>query len=320
MLPNPSPNQDDDAAHLGVPLDEVLAILKSTSLSARIEGDALIATHEHYETRVDVTSPEKRSAANGPIRAVVRITSAVPTEIQSMIDGPDKVVPLNLFAALGALMSENDTSFVGSRLTLYEAENAWNSLQLPLVVLTAMMGAEAILGGMRRALGAADQPERDTASAWTKGDLAQVDDFLSQRCLCTTGDQTLTAEFGLRDGAQSAAQGDHHTALFQLETNQPHPEVGGGLLCTLQMPHRLKDAARLREVCNRLNCLEMATEDLPPFFGAWCEGKLGGNPAYVTYLPNALHGVAGIALNTTLWSVSRARWADAALESMGVTA
>ena len=40
--------------------------------------------------------------------------------------------------------------FVGSRLTIYEAEDAWRTLHLPLILFTIIGGAEAILGGMRR--------------------------------------------------------------------------------------------------------------------------------------------------------------------------
>jgi hypothetical protein len=53
----------------------------------------------------------------------------------------------------------------------------------------------------------------------------------------------------------------------------------------------------------------MAAHDLPPHFGAWCEGKLGNNPAYVSFLPNALHKVPGVAVNTAFWAMRRASWA-----------
>ncbi len=35
--------------------------------------------------------------------------------------------------------------------------------------------------------------------------------------------------------------------------------------------------------------IEMAPHDLPPHFGAWCPRQLDNSPAYVTFLPNALH-------------------------------
>ena len=75
-------------------------------------------------------------------------------------------------------------------------------------------------------------------------------------------------KFGLNEGAVSAVAGDHKTALFQLMADQPHPELGGGLFCLLQMPHQLQDERRLNQVCLQLNNMEMAAHDLPPHFGA----------------------------------------------------
>ena len=66
-----------------------------------------------------------------------------------------------------------------------------------------------------------------------------------------------------------------------------------------------------------LNRMEMAPHDLPPHFGAWCRGNLQNNPAYVSFLPNALHSAEGIALNASLWALNRAQWADAMLVASG---
>jgi hypothetical protein len=139
-------------------------------------------------------------------------------------------------------------------------------------------------------------------------------------CLCTTGGLGLTAEFGLNEGAVSAAAGDHKTALFQLMADQPHPELGGGLFCLLQMPHQLQDERRLNQVCLQLNNMEMAAHDLPPHFGAWCPGKLGNNPAYISFLPNPLYAASGIAVNSAFWAMNRAQWANGMLASLGVRA
>jgi hypothetical protein len=76
------------------------------------------------------------------------------------------------------------------------------------------------------------------------------------------------------------------------------------------MPHRLQDERRLRELCERLNNMEMAAGDLPPHFGAWCEGSVGQNPTYVSFFPNPLHAVSGIALNAAYWAANRAHWAN----------
>ena len=64
--------------------------------------------------------------------------------------------------------------------------------------------------------------------------------------------------------------------------------------------------------------MEMAPNDLPPHFGAWCQGHLDDNPAYVAFFPNVMHAIKGIALNASIWALHRAEWASAALASLGV--
>ena len=128
----------------------------------------------------------------------------------------------------------------------------------------------------------------------------------------------MTAEFRLSEGAVTAAAG-HQTALLQLKADQPHPELGGGLLCVLEMPHQIREHNRLHQLCDQLNKMEMAAGDLPPHFGAWCEGKLGSNPAYVSFFPNAfrkLREASPIAVNAAFWAANRAQWADRVLASI----
>ena len=225
---------------------------------------------------------------------------------------------MNHFAALGALTSEGGKVIVGSRLTIYDAEDAWGSLHLPLLAFTTICGAEAILGAMRRSF-AGENQQGDT-SAWTERDLEQTHRYLSRVCFCNAGGLRLTAEFGLSERAMSAAVGDQDTALFQLLADQPHPELGGGLFCLLQMPHQFSDEKLVHHFCLQLNNLEMAARDLPPHFGAWCVGKLGNNLAYVSFLPNALHSVSGIAVNAAFWAMSRVQVANAMLASLSVQA
>jgi hypothetical protein len=156
------------------------------------------------------------------------------------------------------------------------------------------------------------------ASAWTAQDLNLVEFQLSKIFVCSTGDLRLTAQLSLRNGNGSAMFGDHHTALWRIFADQPHPRLGGGLFCLLELPHRIVDESRRDLVLNRLNQMEMAADDQPPHFGAWCRGHLGDNPAYVAFFPNVMHALDGIALNASIWALHRAEWADAALAALGV--
>ncbi len=313
-------NNKSEPSPLGVELGDLMLMLQPTSIKVSLKGSTLVAHHQHYTIRIEVVSPEYRESENGAIRAVVRMITDLPKPILDMFKGKETEIAtmLNAFAGLGAVYSEAGEVRIGSRLTIYEAEDAWQTLHLPLLMITTICGTEAILGAFRRTL--TNEVQRSGPSKWTEGDMAQVEDYLSRICVCTTGGLGLTAEFGLTEDAVSAAAGDHKTALFQLRADQPHPELGGGLFCLLQMPHQIRDEKRLQQVCLQLNNMEMAAHDLPPHFGAWCPGKLGNNPAYVSFYPNALHSAKGIAVNAAFWAMNRAQWANAMLASLGVRA
>lgn len=301
-----------------VPLDELAALLAPTSLKISRDADALIARHDHYTTRVEVVPPADCESENGPIRAVVRVVTELPSTVASLFrDRPaDSAAAFNTYAALGAVCTHGDAIIVGSRLTIYEEEDAWRGLHLPLLMLSTIGAVEALLGGMRRTMSGEDI--RHDTSDWTERDFGLAKRMLSRLCVCTTGGLGLTAEFSLSADSVSAAVGSPDTALFQLEAEAPHPELGGGLLCLLQMPHRVPDEALLRQICHQLNGMEMAAHDLPPHFGAWCPAQRGNGPAYVSFLPNALHAASGIAVNVAIWACNRARWANAMLASMGM--
>ena len=304
---------------LGVPLGDLQAMLAPTTIKTTLKGKTLLARHEQYTVRIEVVPPATRESENGPIRAVVRMTTDLQKKLLPMFQGRENstTAAFNAFAALGALYSEGGTIQLGSRLTIYEEEDAWGALHLPLLLFTTISGNEAILGGMRRTM--ATEAPRIGDSDWNEQDFEQVEGYLSRLCVCTTGGMGLSAEFPLVEGAVSAAGGDHGTALFQMMADEPHPELGGGLFCLLQMPHQVKDEDALHQICMRLNAMEMAADDLPPHFGAWCPGRLGNNPSYISFLPNPLYKASGIATNAAFWAMSRATWSHKALTKMEVS-
>ena len=306
--PNPKP--------LGVPLDDLEKAIGHTSLKAARDGNSLIVQNGHLITRVEVVAPTKRECGDATIEAVVQIKTELPQEIVAGFRlSPQLAGTFNAMATLGALTIEKDRYFIGSRLTIYEQENAW-SVHFGLLLFAIIGAADSFLGAAGRVF-IKEEPLRE-ASAWTEEDLSLVESYLSRMCLCTTGDLSLTAEFSLRGGEVSATFEDHRTALWRIFADQPHPELGGGLFCLLELPHRIADQSRLDAILNRLNQMEMAASDLPPHFGAWCQGNLDNNPAYVSFYPNVVHDVGGIALNASMWALPRAEWADAVLASLRV--
>jgi hypothetical protein len=309
-------NKTKDPNPLGVPLGDLALMLSTGTIKTSIEGKVLLARHEHYTTRVEVVPPDRGAASDEPIRAVVRVLTELPDPIQEIMRGreAESLAAFNSMAALGALTMHKGRVHVGSRLTIFERENAWEKLHAPLLLFTIIVATEAILGAMRRTIGGGI-PNRGK-SKWEEGDFENLEEMMSNFCVCSTGGLGFTAEFDLGKGSAAAMTAPLDTALFQLEAGEPHPELGGGLLALLHLPHRLPSTRKAHDVCAELNQLEMAAADLPPHFGAWCPGRRPNTVSYVSFLPNALHRIPNIASNLSMWGMHRALWGRSQLERL----
>lgn len=302
----------------GIPLDVLQLALEGGKMAVRREGAILIGHLGGVETRISVNQPEERETENGTIQAVITVRNELNPKLVELIHTPEQLSVFNPMTTIGALTCIDGHLTVGSRFTVYEEEDAWD-LHARLILSSALSSGQTIMNSIRRVIlreerGSSEDPQ----SAWTEDDLEQVRSYLSRVSVCTGGKGGLTAEFSIRNENVSAAQGDHFTALWRMNIDQPHPE-GGGLFTLLEMPHRVGEE-RLSKVLDSLNRLEMSPLDLPSHLGAWCPGCLGDNPAYVTFLPNFLHDHPGIAVNLSFWAMARAQWANAMLASLGVSA
>jgi hypothetical protein len=296
----------------GVPLDDLQKLLSTTTLKISRDAESLIAEHATAITKLKVIPPAGDEASEHPLQAVVQITTELP---DNLISHFTPLLPiLNKMAVLGAMTVENGRCFIGSRLTVFKEEKAWE-LYIPFLLFTVVSGSESHLGAIRRTVGG--EEARKGKSLWTVEDFDYAQAKLSQFCVCTGGGLGLTAEFALQPGETSAALGDHLTALWELKAGAPHPELGGGLLCILQMPHRVAPD-RIADILLELNREEMAPRDRPPHFGAWCQGHSESTLAYISFLPNVMHRIAGVALNVSIWAQHRAGFANAYLASLGV--
>jgi hypothetical protein len=298
-------------------LDQLAVLLRGSTLKVSQEQDSLVVTHDHYSTRVELAVPDRADLSLGRIEAVVQIRTDLPDEMAQMIT-EERGAVLNQVASLGALTFDGERIFIGSRLTIQEADNAWN-IQAPMLLVSIIGAADSIISGFNKSM--TEEASESAECAWKKQDFQQVERISSRRSVCSTGRNGFTAEFGLQPGAVSAMAGDwNSTALWKMRVDQPHPSLGGGLFCLLQLPHRLADASHLAVVLRQLNQLEMRPHPTPPHFGAWCVGNVGHNPAYVSFLPNDLHDAApGIAANMTAWAWGRAQWANTTLASLGIS-
>jgi hypothetical protein len=302
-------------------LDDLAARLAGTSLKVLCARQGLTVRHEHFSTHVDIVALDDSDSPLGSITFVVQIRSDLSDEMAQLItENRSKGDSMNRLATLGALTFDSDRPYVGSRLTIFEFRDAWN-IEAPLVLMSIIGAAESILGGTGRALMVQTDDSDSGASAWTESDFERVEATFLGQCVCMSDEQGFTAEFPLRPEAGSAMAGDSATALWKITSDEPHPAVGSGIFCMLQLPHQVPDESRLSQVLRQLNQVEMQPHPLPPHFGAWCAGTLGRNPAYVSFLPNALHeAVPGIAVNLTAWAAARAQWANITLASLGVVA
>ena len=300
---------------LGVALDELERLLHCTNLKLSRDGDALVVKHERLVTRITVSAPVVETDEYARTRAVVRIMTDLTRQTAAIGNDPRFWAKANLFASLGSVIVDEQQIYVGSRLTICEGESAW-PLHRGMILLATIGAADSLLGALRRSI--TNEPPRGGTTEWTERELASVETQLSRTCVSTAGGLGLTAEFSLRKNEVAAITGSRDTALWEISGDEFHPEFGGGLFCFLQMPHQVPDEPKLLAVLNRLNEAEMEPNDLPPHFGAWCPGRLGNNPAYVTFLPNALHSHDGVALDVSMWAARRAQIADAMLTAFGI--
>ena len=98
--------------------------------------------------------------------------------------------------------------------------------------------------------------------------------------------------------------------MIRLRTNQKHPQLGQGLLGTIQFPF-FGGANEIARLSAELNFLESWQWTQFPQNGCWHVVEGEGDQyglAFSTFVPNALHR-PGIATNLAIWLFSRARWA-----------
>jgi hypothetical protein len=99
------------------------------------------------------------------------------------------------------------------------------------------------------------------------------------------------------------------TALINLRTGEKHPQLGNGLLVTLQLP-RFAEAATIASECAYLNFLEAVSWTGFPLLGCWhphISREQSAGVAFTTFVPNALYQ-PNLATNLALWMLERAKW------------
>lgn len=100
-----------------------------------------------------------------------------------------------------------------------------------------------------------------------------------------------------------------NSANIRFRTNEAHPQLGNGLLVTLQLPNFSDELSTARFVAEQ-NYLEwMSWTDFPQI-GCWHSHDYGSKktgPAFSLFMPNTLYR-GGLIAHIAFWFMSRARW------------
>jgi hypothetical protein len=97
--------------------------------------------------------------------------------------------------------------------------------------------------------------------------------------------------------------------LIRLHTAERHPQLGNGLLATLQIPY-FSVANEISRLSAELNFLESSQWTNFPQNGCW--HPIGGPDnqfglAFSAFIPNALYRPV-LATNLAIWMLARSRW------------
>lgn len=270
---------------------------------------------------------------NGSSIVRVRAETDMLKDVPEAADTPKKIAVLNAMATMSACVWDRDQKTVSLVCTIYaHDENARFAAHLAKGAV-AIQAADAHLkvDGLAEVFharpnesrhplsGARSEPDDmlnaiDMFAKIGRGtspygsNLERVIDVLSSLgVLATGGAFGLTAEFDFSD-ARPAVLGGSGTALFQIETTTPHPQLGSGALMTLKLPPAWP-VAIAAAIATRLNVAEAGDEFVRAnLLGGWCIAPDDGSVTYTGFLPTGLHG-SGLLENIVLSNGVRSRWA-----------
>jgi len=146
-------------------------------------------------------------------------------------------------------------------------------------------------------------PAGRDASKWIDtGEFQEIAERFGKNDICFgNGDSsglTLETPFG------------ENSALIRLITDIAHPELGNGLLSTIQLPF-WESSDEVGEVCAHLNFLNSLYWTNFPYLGSWFAKHMKDDvycPAYSSFIPNALYA-PNLAANMALWGIAGAQFA-----------
>jgi hypothetical protein len=115
--------------------------------------------------------------------------------------------------------------------------------------------------------------------------------------------------FGDTSGMTLETPFGNDSVLIKFLTEEKHPQLGHGLLATLQLPYAA-DALTIAREAAELNFLEFLTWTNFPQLGCWHSNQNRADQeglAFSLFMPNALYQ-PGLTAQIAFWFMQRARW------------
>ena len=227
----------------------------------------------------------------------------------------------------GGLPSPNSRLWLGGSAYLNENNASWMTELIANLGVVQPISAQIQAAGMAEILGSGTPDKTkpsNSASPELDGILEVVDQVHAplggqpsrfantgefEEFAATYAQSHMCFGFGDAAGMTLETPFGADSALIRLRTDERHPQLGYGLLITLQLPWFDEQHEIAKQIAD-LNMLEMIQWTGFPQLGCWHyaegRGNLGG-PAFTLFIPNALYK-PGLATQGAFWFLHRARW------------
>lgn len=268
-------------------------------------------------TTVSFRGVVPRSIDGRKLTEVAEVRTELYEEFQGMSD--PMVADLNSWASLGAALREPETGrvVVYSRCPIYTTDDAVLGHYGLLLHAAAMAHDDQVIAGVCVGAGR-DMPEHlrqpirgeDDEAPWGLADFRAWAKRLNERRLPATATaDSLMASLPWSPAADFPGTDRGSGIVLVLHTGIPHPLLGSGLHCRLELPVEMEDDDIVAWV-NRLNLLERERLSAGPGFGAWC--PVPGQPriAWLSFLPDIqkMRGLLDTIMSDLLLRAQKAGW------------
>lgn len=226
---------------------------------------------------------------------------------------------LNSWASLGAVLREPETGHVvvHTRCPIYATDDAVLGHYGLLLHAAAMAHDDQVIAGICVGMGE-EMPENlrqpirgeDAEAPWGLADFRAWEKHLHERRRhATASADSLTASLPWSPAADFPGTDRGSGIVLFLHTGTPHPLLGSGLHCRLELPVEMENDDIVAWV-NRLNLLERERLSAGPGFGAWC--PVPGHPriAWLSFLPDVqkMRGLLDTIMSDLLLRAQKAGW------------